>query len=123
VAVSAQGDLEGVAIAPGLTTSGDSLFRATSTLPQVALTRPAAAIGKNTIQSMQAGFVFGFVGLVKELVQRLKAELGGNAHVVATGGLADLIAPETAVIDAVEPDLTLIGLRLMFEMNQPAAQA
>jgi type III pantothenate kinase len=123
VAVSAQGDLEGVAIAPGITTSGDSLFRATSTLPQVALTRPTAAIGKNTIQSMQAGFVFGFVGLVKELVERIQAELGGNARVVATGGLAELIAPETVVIDAVEPDLTLTGLRLMFEMNQPASQA
>ncbi|MDD5368865.1 MAG: type III pantothenate kinase, partial [Anaerolineaceae bacterium] len=123
VAVSVQGDLEGVAIAPGVATSGDSLFRATSTLPQVALARPAAAIGKNTVESIQAGFIFGFVGLVKELVARMQAELGGNAHVIATGGLAELIAPETAVIDAMEPDLTLIGLRLMYEMNRPATQA
>ena len=119
VAVSPQGDIEGVAIAPGLATSGDSLFHATSTLPQVALTRPVTAIGKNTIQSLQAGFIFGFVGLVEELVSRIQAELGGQARVIATGGLANLITPETGVIEAVEPDLALIGLRLLFELNSP----
>lgn len=118
-AVSAGGALEGVAIAPGVATSGDSLFRATSTLPQVALARPAAAIGKNTVQSMRAGFVFGFAGLVKELVLRMQAELGGTASVVATGGLAELIAPEVPAIAAVEPDLALIGLKLTYELNQP----
>jgi len=120
VAISAQGDLEGVAIAPGLATSGDSLFRATSTLPQVALVRPATAIGKNTVRSIQAGFVFGFVGLVKELVGRFQAELGGNARVIATGGLATLIAPETGVIETIEPNLALIGLRLLFGLNRPS---
>jgi type III pantothenate kinase len=119
VAISAQGNIEGVAIAPGIATSGDSLFRATSTLPQVALARPQAAIGKNTIQSMQSGFVFGFTGLVKELVERIQAELGGNAHVIATGGLANLVVPGASVIDAVEPDLALIGLRLLYELNRP----
>ena len=118
VAVSAQGDFEGVAIAPGIMTSGDSLFRATSTLPQVALARPAAAIGKNTVHSMQAGFVFGFTGLVKELVSRLQAELGGNARVIATGGMSALIGPETGVIDVVEPSLALIGLRLLYQINR-----
>ena len=118
VAVSAQGDFEGVAIAPGIITSGDSLFRATSTLPQVALARPTAAIGKNTIRSMQSGFVFGFTGLVKELVGRLQDELGGNAKVIATGGMSTLIGPETGVIDVVEPYLALIGLRLLFELNR-----
>jgi type III pantothenate kinase len=118
VAVSAQGDFEGVAIAPGIMTSGDSLFRATSTLPQVALARPAAAIGKNTIHSMQAGFVFGFTGLVKELIGRLQAELGGNAKVIATGGMSALIGPETGVIDAIEPYLALIGLRLLYQLNR-----
>jgi type III pantothenate kinase len=122
-AVSARGDLEGVAIAPGITTSGDSLFRATSTLPQVALAKPASAIGKNTVQSMRAGFVFGFAGLVKELVARMQAELGGNAHVVATGGLADLVISEIPVIEAVEPDLALIGLKLMYELNQTPAKS
>jgi type III pantothenate kinase len=119
VAVSAQGDLEGVAIAPGIATSGDSLFRATSTLPQVALVRPAAAVGKNTIHSIQAGFVFGFTGLVEKLVEKIQAELGGSARVIATGGLASLIMPETSVIEAVEPNLALIGLRLLFELNHP----
>ncbi len=121
VAVSAQGDIEGVAIAPGVATSGDSLFRATSTLPQVALTRPKTAIGKNTIHSLQAGFVFGFAGLVEKLVERIQNELGNNAHVVATGGLANLILPETTVIEVVEPDLALIGLRLLYALNRKQA--
>lgn len=121
VAISAKGDFEGVAIAPGVATSGDSLFRATSTLPQVALARPPAAIGKNTIQSMQSGFVFGFTGLVEKIIQRIQAELGGNARVIATGGLASLIAPETPLIEIIEPDLALTGLRLLYELNRPKA--
>ncbi len=111
--ISKSGDFEGVAIAPGITTGGESLFRATATLPQVALSRPPAALGKNTITSLQAGLVFGYAGMVEGLVERIQAELGGGAHVVATGGLAHLIAPETRVIDTVEPDLGLIGLRLV----------
>lgn len=118
VAVSAQGDLEGVAIAPGIITGADSLFRATSTLPRVALARPATAIGKNTTRSLQSGLVFGYAGMVEGLVGRIQAELGGNAQVIATGGAAPLIAPETRVIDAVEPDLTLIGLRMIFTQNR-----
>jgi type III pantothenate kinase len=119
VAVSAAGNLEGVAIAPGLATSGDSLFRATSTLPQVALARPTAAIGKNTIQSIQSGFVFGFTGLVEKLVEKFQVELGGGARVIATGGLASLITPETDVIETVEPYLALVGLKILYEMNRP----
>ncbi|HMD87663.1 MAG TPA: type III pantothenate kinase [Anaerolineaceae bacterium] len=120
VAVSSQGDLEGVVIAPGIYTSGDNLFRSTATLPQVALSRPATAIGKNTVRSIQSGFVFGFAALVEGLVERIRAELGTNARVVATGGLANLITPETRVIEAVEPNLALIGLRLMYDLNRPA---
>ncbi len=123
VAVSAQGHVEGVAIAPGIITSGDSLFHSTATLPQVALSRPATAIGKNTIRSLQAGMVFGFAGLVDGLVERMRAELssaaqGQKVHVVATGGLAQLIAPETRTIEVVEPNLGLVGLRLVYERNQ-----
>ncbi len=117
-AVSAEGAFEGVAIAPGLATGAEALFRFAAALPQVALARPPHAIGKNTIHSMQAGLVWGFAGLVKELVQRIQAELGGQARVVATGGLAELVAGEVEGIEAVEPDLTLIGLRLIYEMNQ-----
>jgi type III pantothenate kinase len=120
VAISAAGDLEGVAIAPGVATSGDSLFRATSTLPQVALAHPPSAIGKNTVHSLQAGFVFGFAGLVEKLVEHLQSELGGSARVVATGGLASLIVGETDVIEAVEPNLALVGLRIMYGLNRPA---
>jgi type III pantothenate kinase len=120
VAVSSKGDLEGVVIAPGILTSGDNLFRSTATLPQVALSRPASAIGKNTVRSIQSGFIFGFAALVEGLVERIRIELGANAKVVATGGLANLIMPETKVIEAVEPTLALTGLRLMYELNRPA---
>jgi type III pantothenate kinase len=114
-AVSAEGDLEGVAIAPGILTSTESLFRAASMLPRLALAHPKTSLGKDTVQSMRAGIVFGFAALVEGLVNRMKAELGGSPRVVATGGLANLIAPETSVIELVEPDLALIGLRLYYQ--------
>ena len=117
-AVSAQGDFVGVAIAPGVETGAEALFRFAAKLPQVELTRPPHAIGKNTVHSMQAGLVFGFAGLVEGVVKRMRAELGGKARVVATGGLAQLIAAETDIIEVVEPNLTLLGLRLIYEMNK-----
>jgi len=116
-AVSAQGDYVGVAIAPGVSTAAEALFRFAAKLPQVELARPPHAIGKNTIHSMQSGLIFGFAGLVEGLVKRMRAELGGQARVVATGGLAELVTAETDVIEVVEPDLTLIGLRLIYQMN------
>jgi type III pantothenate kinase len=117
-AVSAQGDYVGVAIAPGVATGAEALFRFAAKLPQVELARPPRAIGKNTIHSMQSGLIFGFAGLVEGLVKRMRAELGGQARVIATGGLAELIAAETDTIEVVEPDLTLFGLRMIYEMNQ-----
>jgi len=116
-AVSAQGDYVGVAIGPGVGTGAEALFRFAAKLPQVELVKPPHAIGKNTIHSMQSGLIFGFAGLVEGLVKRMRAELGAHARVVATGGLAELIAAETDVIEIVEPDLTLIGLRLIYQMN------
>jgi type III pantothenate kinase len=116
-AISAQGDFVGVAIAPGVYTGAEALFRFAAKLPQVELAKPPRAIGKNTIHSMQSGMIFGFAGLVEGLVKRIRAELGGQARVVATGGLAELIAAETNVIEIIEPDLTLIGLRLIYQMN------
>ena len=116
--VSVQGHFAGVAIAPGVITGAESLFRAAALLPQVALVRPPHAIGKNTIHSVQAGVLFGQAGLVEGLVRRLQAEVGGGARVVATGGLAEAIARETPAIEVVEPDLTLLGLRLIHEMNR-----
>lgn len=118
VAVSSSGDLEGVTIAPGVVSSSESLFRAASALPRVALTRPQVAIGKNTIQSMRAGIVFGFVGLVKEIVTRIRVELNGDPKVIATGGMATLIAPECEVIDLIQPNLALLGLKEMYELTQ-----
>ncbi len=118
VAVSAAGDLEGVAIAPGVVSSSDSLFKSASALPQVALTHPTTSIGKNTLESMRAGIVFGFAGLVEKVVNKMKAELGGMPKVVATGGLAKLIAPETGVVDDIVPNLALLGLKNMYYQNQ-----
>jgi type III pantothenate kinase len=117
-AVSTQGDFVGVAIAPGVETGAEALFRFAAKLPQVELTRPPHAIGKNTVHSMQAGLVFGFAGLVEGVVKRMCAELGGKVRVVATGGLAQRIAAETDIIEIVEPNLTLMGLRLIYEMNK-----
>ncbi len=118
IAVSSEGNLEGVAIAPGILSSANSLFRSASALPQVALSHPKKAIGKNTMDSMRAGIVYGFVGLVEALITRMKIELGGNPRVIATGGLASLIAPETSMIEIVEPNLALIGLKRMYELNR-----
>jgi type III pantothenate kinase len=115
--VSAEGSFEGVAIAPGVGAAAESLFRFAAQLPQVALSRPPHATGKNTIHSMQSGLVFGFAGLVEGLVARLRAEWGENARVVATGGLAGLVAREAAAVEAVEPNLALIGLRLIYHIN------
>ncbi len=117
-ALSAQGEFAGVAIAPGVSTGAEALFRFAAKLPQVELARPPHALGKNTIHSMQSGLVFGFAGLVEGLVRRIRAELGGQARVVATGGLAELIAAETNVIEVVEPNLALMGLRMIYEMNR-----
>jgi type III pantothenate kinase len=116
-AVSSEGDFTGVAIAPGLGVAADALVSRTAQLQRVALLAPPAAIGKNTIHSMQAGLVFGYVGLIEGLIRRIRAELGGSAQVIATGGLSSVLAPLTTEIDAVDPWLTLEGLRLISERN------
>ena len=87
-------------------------------LPRVELVRPKQTIGTNTISAIQSGLIFGYVGLIEGIVARLQKELGGKALVVVTGGYAELMAQETTVIDKVNPDLTLIGLRLIYLMNQ-----
>jgi type III pantothenate kinase len=117
-ALSSEGDYLGGAIAPGIGIAAEALFQRTAKLPRIDLVRPPAVIGKTTIQSMQSGLLFGYVGLVEGIVARFRAELGPEMKVIATGGLASLVAAETAVIDAVEPWLTLEGLRLIWEMNQ-----
>ncbi len=118
-AVSADGDYLGGAIAPGIETSVDALVSRAARLFRVELQAPTSAIGRNTISALQAGIVFGFVAQTEGMVARLQAELGGRARVIATGGLADLVARETRVIDTVDPLLMLDGLRIIYALNQP----
>lgn len=117
-AISAGGEYLGGAIAPGIGISLAALFSEAAMLPRIELARPERAIGTNTVASIQSGTVFGFAGQVDALVRRIQAELGGRAFVVATGGLAPLIAAECATVDAVDPFLTLTGLRLVFERQR-----
>ena len=108
----------GGAIAPGLGISSEALFMRASKLPRVELKKPKKVVGKNTVHSMQAGIIFGYVGLVDEIVGRMKEEVGKtDPKVIATGGLAPLIAAESKSIEAVEEFLTLDGLRLIYEMQ------
>ncbi|MGA8848431.1 MAG: type III pantothenate kinase [Dehalococcoidia bacterium] len=116
--VSKEGDYIGGVIATGIATAAEALVTRTAQLPRVELTRPQHVIGTNTVAAMQSGIIFGYVGLVEGMVARIRDELGKKAMVVATGGYAELIANETAVIDKINPDLTLIGLRLIYEMNK-----
>jgi len=118
-AVSADGDYLGGAIAPGVGIAARALFERTAKLPRVELKRPPSAIGRNTPHSIQSGLLYGYVGLVEGMVARFKAELGPETHVIATGGLAPVIAQETDVIDVVDPWLTLHGLRIVYELNHP----
>ena len=117
-AVNSSGDYLGGAIAPGIGIASEALFARAAMLYRVQLELPPTAIGKNTINAMQSGILLGYVGLVEGLVARFKKELGGNPKVIATGGLATLIASETTCIDVVDGDLTLNGLRLINEMNR-----
>lgn len=116
-AVSADGDYLGGAIAPGMGLAYEALIGRAAKLYRVELERPKTVIGKNTAGAIQSGTVLGYVGLVESMVARFKAELGGSARVIGTGGWSQLIAEETDVFDVVDIDLTLKGLRLLFEMN------
>lgn len=117
-AVTKDGEYLGGAIAPGVQVAADALVNRTAMLRRIELTGPKTAIGRNTVHSMQSGIIFGYVGLVKELLARFRTELGGDPKVIATGGLAGVIAKEAPVFDAVEPDLTLEGLRIIYELNR-----
>ncbi len=117
-AVSAEGDYLGGAIAPGIGIAARALFERTAKLPRVELVRPPSAIGRNTPHAIQSGLLFGYVGLVEGMVARFKAELGPATKIIATGGLAEIIARETDVIDVVDPWLTLHGLRIVYELNR-----
>ena len=120
-AVSAKGEFVGGAFAPGIEISVDALSRRAAQLLKVELTRPHHAIGKNTVEALQSGIIFGFAGQVEGIANRMIRELAPDdpesVTVIATGGLAPLLLEEVTIIDAHEPWLTLIGLRLAFERN------
>ena len=123
-AVARDGTYLGGAIFPGINVAAESLFHSTAQLRRVELVAPQTAIGQNTTHALQSGLVLGYASLVAGMVERFKRELGQDARVIGTGGLVRVIARETQVFDVLNPDLTLIGLRLIHEMNrQPAAGA
>ena len=115
--VSGKGEYLGGVIAPGIQISADALFSRAAKLARVEIARPPKAIGRNPVHSMQAGIVYGYAGLVDGVVARVQRELGAPCPVIATGGLARLIAPETSTIERVDDSLTLVGLRIIHERN------
>lgn len=114
-AFNADGAYMGGLISPGIKISMDALFARAAKLPRIEIKKPRAAIGVNTVEQMQAGAVYGYVGSVEGIVAHIRAEMGGSAPVIATGGLAGLIAEHTASITKVDKNLTLHGLRIVFE--------
>lgn len=116
--VSKEGDYLGGAIAPGVVVASQALVERAAKLPNIELIVPPRAIGKNTIASMQSGIMYGYVSLVDGMVGRLQEELTGEPRVIATGGLAPVIAGQTPVIEAVDQNLTLQGLRLLYNLNR-----
>jgi type III pantothenate kinase len=116
-AVSAKGEYLGGAICPGVAISADALFQRAARLPRIDVRKPATVVGRTTVGAMQSGLFYGYVGMVEGLIRRMSAELGGGATCVATGGLAEIIAPETSLIEHVDVDLTLHGLRIVWERN------
>ena len=115
--VSDKGEFLGGALAPGIEISIEALASRAAQLRKVELVRPRSPIGKNTVEALQSGALYGFAGQVDGLVRRISDELGGVQAVIATGGLAPIVVPESETITHHDPDLTLVGLRLVFEKN------
>jgi type III pantothenate kinase len=116
--VSPAGEYVGGVLSPGIEVSMDALFARAARLFRVEFVEPPTVIAKTTAAALQSGLVYGFAGQVDAIVGRIRAELGAEAQTVATGGLAELIAPHAATLDRVDPELTLEGLRLVWELNQ-----
>jgi type III pantothenate kinase len=116
--VSPEGEYVGGVIAPGIEISMEALFARAARLVKVDYSAPASVIGKTTVGGLQSGLVYGFAGQVDGIVARIREELGVDARVVATGGLADLVSPHSRTVERVDPFLTLEGLRLVWELNR-----
>ena len=119
-AVSEKGEYLGGAIAPGIGISVEALSAAGAQLRKVELAKPRNVIGKSTVEALQSGIVYGFAGQIDGIVERMVKELGGNARVIATGGLAPVVLDASTMVDVHEPWLTLVGLRLVYEKNAGA---
>jgi type III pantothenate kinase len=117
-AITAKGEYLGGAICPGVQISADALFQRAARLPRIDVRKPPHIVGRTTVGAMESGLFYGYVGMVEGLVRRMSDELGGHALCVATGGLASVIAPEIPLIQHVDADLTLHGLRIVWERNQ-----
>lgn len=116
-AITKEGDYLGGAIAPGIEIAAEALFLRAAKLPRVDLQRPPNAVGRNTTHAMQSGLLFGYTGLVEGMITRFRQELGSEMKVIATGGLAEIMARETDMIEIIAPWLTLDGLKFIWEMN------
>jgi type III pantothenate kinase len=117
-AITAKGEYMGGAICPGVQISADALFQRAARLPRIDVRRPAQIVGRTTVGAMESGLFYGYVGMVEGLARRMSDELGGGPIIIATGGLAEIIAPEVPLIQHVDADLTLHGLRLVWERNR-----
>jgi len=117
-AVTKDGDYLGGAITAGVNLAAEALYTHAAKLPRMDLQRPPSVIGRNTVHAMQSGLLFGYVSMVEGMVARFRSELGSDMKVVATGGLAEVVAKETDMIDVIAPWLTLDGLRIIWELNQ-----
>lgn len=118
-AITKDGEYLGGAITAGINLATEALFTHAAKLPRIDLQRPPSVIGRNTVHAMQAGLLFGYVSMVEGMVERFRKELGPQMKVIATGGLAEIVAQETEVIQIIAPWLTLEGLRILFDINHP----
>ena len=116
-AISKEAEYLGGVIVPGILISLEALLQKAAKLPKVTLEPPKTVIGRSTVSSIQSGIIYGYAGMVDELVERIKKEMGGEPYIIATGGLAEMIVPQTRNIKEINPMLTLEGLRIVFEMN------
>jgi len=116
--ISEEGDYLGGAIVAGMEVAAEALYARTARLPRIELVRPKEAIGKTTVSAMQSGMIFGYVGLIEGLIERLSSELEGKPRIIGTGSYAHIIANESKVIEEVNPNLTLLGMRFIYELNR-----